>query len=319
MRYLNEKTLSEIGINWAELNDVIESAVKCLHQDQSVQPLKPYLRFKDVKNRIISMPAYLGGEFDVAGIKWIASFPDNIHKGKPRAHSVTILNSSDTGEPICIINTALLSILRTATVSRVVLNRYWNQRTIENPKIGIIGFGPIGQYHLKMAQDFFKDTQAEFLLYDLREIDQNLLEGMKNVTVVKSWEEAYDNADVFMTCTVSSERYINRKPKENSLHLNVSLRDYKPETLDYFKGGVVVDKWEEICRENTDIEMMHKKYGLQENDVQTLEDVVVHGSLGNVEDVSSIMFNPMGMSVFDIAIASYYYEKSNLVDCGISL
>lgn len=319
MKYLNEKTLSEIGINWVELNAVIEDAVTCLHRDQSVQPLKPYLRFKDIKNRIISMPAYLGGEFDVAGIKWIASFPDNISKGKPRAHSITILNSADTGEPICIINTALLSILRTATVSRVVLNRYWNVKKVENPTIGIIGFGPIGQYHLKMAQDFFKDTNAKFLLYDLRAIDTQLLEGINNVSIVETWEEAYDQADVFMTCTVSKERYINRKPKEHSLHLNVSLRDYQPETLDYFKEGVVVDKWEEICRENTDIEVMHKKLGLQENQVKTLEDVVVHDSLKDNAQNSSIMFNPMGMSVFDIAIANYYHKKSVEMTIGNDL
>jgi len=319
MKYLNQKTLSEIELNWGELNTVIESAIICLDQGESVQPIKPYLRFKDIKNRIISMPAYLGSNFNVAGIKWIASFPDNIDKGKPRAHSVTILNSADTGEPVCIINTALLSILRTTTVSRVVLNRYWKYRNIENPKIGIIGFGPIGQYHLKMSQDFFKDTNAEFFLYDIKEIKKSNLENSENITIVNSWQDAYDNADIFITCTVSKERYIDRKPKGSSLHLNISLRDYKPETITYFREGIIVDKWEEICRENTDIEMMHEKYNLQKHNVKTLVDVVVHNCLDGMVGKMPIMFNPMGMSIFDIATADYFHKKSTLVNIGLNI
>lgn len=46
------------------------------------------------------MPAFVGGEINASGIKWIASFPDNIHKGKKRANCVVILNSVQTGEPI---------------------------------------------------------------------------------------------------------------------------------------------------------------------------------------------------------------------------
>lgn len=319
MKYLNEKNILEIGVDWEKLTDSIEDAVVCLSEGKSSQPIKPYLRFKDPKNRIIAMPAYLGNEFDIAGIKWIASFPDNIHKQKPRAHSVTILNSSDTGEPLSIINTSLVSVLRTVAVSRLMVKYYAKAREIENPKIGIIGFGPIGRYHLDMTYDFFKDSNAQFYIYDIKDIDPELLKTYKNVTVVNSWAEAYDEADVFMTCTVSNDRYIDRKPKENSLHLNVSLRDYQPETLKYFGNGIIVDKWEEICRENTDIEVMHNKYGLQQEEVKTIEDIVVKDRFKEIEKESPVIFNPMGMSVFDMAVANHFYEESVEKNIGSDL
>ncbi len=50
------------------------------------------------------------------------------------------------------------------------------------------------------------------------------------------WEARYDDADVFVTCTVSPAAYIDRRPKPGSLQLNVSLRDYKPEVFDWVKA-----------------------------------------------------------------------------------
>ena len=319
MKYLDATSLLKIGIDWDSLTETVEEAVICLHEDKTVQPIKPYLRFKDPKNRIISMPAYLGNNFDVAGIKWIASFPDNINKNIPRAHSLTILNSADTGEPICIINTSLVSVIRTVSVSRLVLKHYQKHRNLEKVKIGITGFGPIGQYHFKMLQDFFKDVQSEFLLFDLKGIDNDLISEYDNVSIASNWEEAYHNADVFVTCTVSNDRYIDKAPKENSLHLNVSLRDYRPETIEYFKNGIIVDKWEEICRENTDIELMHKKFDLNKSDTKSIVDVVVSDSISTMIHRSPIMFNPMGMSIFDIAVAKVFYDKAMALGKGINL
>ncbi len=319
MKYLDATSLLKIGIDWDSLTETVEEAVICLHEDKTVQPIKPYLRFKDPKNRIISMPAYLGNNFDVAGIKWIASFPDNINKNIPRAHSLTILNSADTGEPICIINTSLVSVIRTVSVSRLVLKHYQKHRNLEKVKIGITGFGPIGQYHFKMLQDFFKDVQSEFLLFDLKGIDNDLISEYDNVSIASNWEEAYHDADVFVTCTVSNDRYIDKAPKENSLHLNVSLRDYRPETIEYFKNGIIVDKWEEICRENTDIELMHKKFDLNKSDTKSIVDVVVSDSISTMIHRSPIMFNPMGMSIFDIAVAKVFYDKAMALGKGINL
>ena len=72
MIYLNEKDILKIGINWEETVDAIEKAVKCLNNKDYAQPVKPYLRYREPVNRIIAMPAFVGGDVDLAGIKWIA-------------------------------------------------------------------------------------------------------------------------------------------------------------------------------------------------------------------------------------------------------
>ncbi|MDD5343017.1 MAG: 2,3-diaminopropionate biosynthesis protein SbnB [Smithella sp.] len=312
MLYLNEENLKSIGTNWSDTINVIEGAVVCLRNNNYSQPIKPYLRYGDLKNRIIAMPAYVGGSFNVAGIKWIASFPDNIKKGIARANSVVVLNNAGTGEPIAVINTALLSIIRTASVSGLMMKYYNKKRDLQNFNLGIIGFGPIGQYHLKMFMSLFGSEIKKVFLYDINGIDKKAIncEHEDKVTVVDSWEDAYSDSDVLITCTVSKDRYIDKKPKKGSLHLNVSLRDYKIDVFEHFKNAIIVDNWDEVCRENTDIEMMSKENGLKKSDVKDIGDVVCNNSLGVIESGQAVMFNPMGMGIFDIAIGKYYYDQA---------
>jgi ornithine cyclodeaminase len=304
----DEKSIHKIGIDWNKSVDLIEDAVRCLSTGDFSQPVKPYLRYRDPVNRIIAMPAFVGGDINMAGIKWISSFPGNIDKGIARAHSVVILNDADTGQPLGTINTPLLSIIRTAAVSGLVFKYFNKARNPRNLKVGMTGFGPIGQYHLNMCLQLFGDMIDNFRIYDIRPIDPSLITD-KRVEVVDSWEEAYLDADVFMTCTVSDAAYINKKPKPGSLHMNVSLRDYTVDVYEWFKEAMFVDDWEEVNREKTDIEMMHLEKGLQEKDTSSIVDMVVEEKFSKYSNEVPIMFNPMGMAVFDIAIGSHYYRE----------
>ncbi len=71
---------------------------------------------------------------------------------------------------------------------------------------------------------------------------------------------------------------------------------------------MIVDDWNEVCRENTDIENMHKQMGLQEEDTVTLTELVSDRLLSKINSDDVVMFNPMGMAVFDVAVAAYYYQ-----------
>lgn len=310
MIYLNEEHLRQIGINWKETIDVIEDSVKCLARNDYAQPIKPYLRYRDLKNRIIAMPAFLGGSINMSGIKWIASFPDNIKKKIPRAHSVTILNNADTGEPVGIINTALLSVIRTASVSGLMIQYFEKVRDLKKMKVGIVGFGPIGQYHLKMCTELLLNKIDKIYLFDITGIDESLIdEKIKGkINFCDSWQDAYDDADIFITCTVSKASYIDKKPKPESLHLNVSLRDYKTSVFECFKKAIIVDDWDEVCREKTDIEIMHLEKGLSKEQTFSICEVVMNNCNELIFKRNPILFNPMGMAVFDIAIATYYHN-----------
>lgn len=314
MLILDETDINKIGINWEDTLLVIEDAIYCIANGDYAQPVKPYLRYRNIRNRIIAMPAFVGGNINMAGIKWIASFPGNIENGLPRAHSVTILNDAETGQPVASINTVLLSIIRTASVSGLVIKHFFKNREVKNIKIGIIGFGPIGQYHLQMCRALFEENISNIYVYDIFDVTSsgNIID--QKVQIVNSWEEAYNDSDILITCTVSNAPYIDKQPKSGSIHLNVSLRDYKPEVYDWFKNAIIVDDWDEVCREKTDIEIMHLEKGLNKEGTKSIVDVVINNCFDNYDAQTSIMFNPMGMAVFDIAIGSYYFKKASVLD-----
>ncbi|RAP31091.1 2,3-diaminopropionate biosynthesis protein SbnB [Brevibacillus laterosporus] len=318
MRYLHEKDLLTIGMNWDETTSVIEEAVKCLHQNDFAQPIKPYLRYGQEQNRIIAMPAFVGGTINQAGIKWIASFPNNIQQGVPRAHSVTILNNADNGVPEAVVNTALLSVIRTASVSGMIIKHYDRVRNLKDITVGIIGWGPIGQYHFKMVTALLGDRIKNIYLFDLRPIDSQTIDSSfkDKVIIAKSWEEAYKNSDIFMTCTVSKAPYIDVKPKTGALLLNVSLRDFTTDIYPHVKDSIIVDSWEEVCRENTDIESMHLQCGLQKENTQSIINVVCDDAMNNYREDQAIMFNPMGMAVFDISMGHYFLRKAEELKVG---
>lgn len=321
MRYLNGADITILGTNWLEAIDVIEKCTALCRENEFSQPVKPYLRYNDPRNRIIAMPAYVGGDFAAAGIKWIASFPGNKIKAMPRAHSVLILNDASTGKPRAVFNTAILSGIRTAAVSGSVIRRYLSEASLTGQPFnaGIIGLGQIGQLHLEMLFSLFGSQVRTALVYDSSpDVILKLPAGLRDrITVCSDWETVFDLSDVFITCTVAEKRYINREPRRPSLHLNVSLRDYYPSFLKHV-DVMLVDSWAEVCRENTDIEAMHKEYGLAETDVRTMADFLSaeHEPIGSEKVV---MFNPMGMAVFDIAVGSYFLDRALRQNVGTDL
>ncbi|MDF2837812.1 MAG: ornithine cyclodeaminase [Paenibacillus sp.] len=367
MLYLGEEHLRAIGESWRDWVDRIKLAVRIMDQGDYAQPLKPYLRYGDPANRIIAMPAYIGGSVGTAGLKWIASFPGNRKLGLPRAHSVTILNDAHTGAPKAIVNTPLVSAVRTAAVSGLMLREWLGRRLLDQTRedtevglrIGIIGHGPIGRMHQSMCQSLFGEHIDHIMLYDIQGIKSRSIESCPHrdentrdedigggaqdgarqvpcqggpssaqrkrsrhaavpIRVAGSWQELYRSCNVIITCTVSPERYIDIPPAPGTLLLDVSLRDYGLEALRGIRS-VVVDDWTEVCRENTDIELLHREAGLTEDRTATLRDIVCRDAMARFPSREPLLFCPMGMASFDVAIADWYVSQAEVLGIGIRL
>lgn len=66
--------------------------------------------------RFMSMPAYLGGRFHLAGEKWYGSNGRNAEKGLPRSILMVTLNDVETGQPLAYMSANLLSAMRTGAM-----------------------------------------------------------------------------------------------------------------------------------------------------------------------------------------------------------
>ncbi len=113
--------------------------------------------------RFVAMPGYLGGRFDVCGLKWYGSNQANPKKGLPRSVLTVQLNDKDTGEPLCLMSANLLSSARTGGVPAVA-SRYLARR--DSSVAAALGCGPINRACVKAIATQLPSLKKLFC-YDL--------------------------------------------------------------------------------------------------------------------------------------------------------
>ncbi|MCF1502412.1 tyramine oxidase subunit B [Afifella sp. H1R] len=88
--------------------------------------------------RFMAMPAYLGGNFCTAGVKWYGSNIANRDKDLPRSILMFTLNDADTGAPLAYMSANLLSAYRTGAVPGVGARHLARK---DSKIVGILGPG----------------------------------------------------------------------------------------------------------------------------------------------------------------------------------
>ena len=293
-----------------------------LHGDnQSHNPPSYFLRFPHKSNsRIIALPSYLGEGFNVAGIKWISSFPDNIKKGFQRASAVFILNDAETGYPLACMESSYISAIRTA-VSAVLAGELLHKNDIKARKLAIIGTGFIA----KTILDIFVERNwdfSEIYLFDKNEQDairfkNDESNAGQNIIVETDINNALTKADTVVFATTALEPYLN-DPKvfsHSPVVLHVSLRDLSPEVI--LNGTNFVDDIEHVLNANTSVDLASQKVGNHDFINGTIIDLIKGNTDIGVN--KPLIFSPMGMGILDLALASFIYDKARDEGIGISI
>ena len=68
------------------------------------EPEFPHMPKNAPDRRFMAMPAYVGGKFDVAGMKWYGSNVKNREKELPRSILMVMLNDKETGAPLSLMS-----------------------------------------------------------------------------------------------------------------------------------------------------------------------------------------------------------------------
>ncbi len=105
----------------------------------------PHMPKPTADRRFMAMPAYLGGSFRTAGVKWYGSNIENRDKGLPRSILMFVLNDVDTGAPLAFMSANLLSAYRTGAVPGVGARHLARK---DSRVVGILGPGVMAKTSL---------------------------------------------------------------------------------------------------------------------------------------------------------------------------
>ena len=292
--------------------------------------------------RFMAMPAYLGGRYQMAGMKWYGSNVDNKKKGLPRSILMMMLNDKDTGAPLALMSANLVSAYRTGGIPGVGA-KYLAKKDAK--VVSIIGPGVMGKTSLaafvsvcpqvdtvkiKGRSQRSMDAFVKFVKEELPQI--------KHIEICDTVEEAVRDSDIISFTTtvrddVSSFPYISGDwIKKGALISMPSAARFDDEFLAGCKlvvdNSKLYEAWEEeypyptypqvqiIGTKFTDLKHDGK---IKAEDIIDITDIIEKRRPGRESDDEIIVYSVGGMPVEDIAWGGTVYRNAVKMGIGIKL
>ena len=295
--------------------ELVEATYRLHGAGDSVNPPSYFLRFPDrPTSRIIALPASIGGDVRVDGLKWISSFPENVAAGIPRASAVLILNDPDTGYPFACLESSIISATRTAASAALAadwLTRGRHQGS-RPARVGFFGTGLIARY----IHTFLTGTGWTFDEIGVHDLSAEHAAGFRGylekagpgrITVYEDAEQLIRSSDLVVFATIAGEPHVSDVSwfEHNPVVLHVSLRDLAPEIL--LASMNLVDDVEHCLKANTSPHLAEQLTGSRDFLAGTLADVMA-GRV-TVPAGRPVVFSPFGLGVLDLAVGKYVYDE----------
>ncbi len=292
--------------------ELVEATYRLHGAGDTVNPPSYFLRFPDrPDSRIIALPASLGGENPVDGLKWISSFPRNVAAGIPRASAVLILNDHDTGYPIACLESSIISATRTAASAALAADRLTRHRS-RPTRVGYIGTGLIARY----VHGYLGATGWTFDRIGVHDLSADSADGFQGhlrrsdtlaeIIRYKDAEGLVRDSDLIVFATVAGEPHIDDPGwfDHHPVVLHVSLRDLAPEVL--LDAVNIVDDVEHCLKANTSPHLVEQATGNRDFLGGTLYDVMT-GEVPIPAD-RTVVFSPFGLGVLDLAVGQFVHQ-----------
>ena len=306
----------------AEVMAAVAAAYVAHGRGQTALPHSMFLRFPDDDvNRIIALPAYLGGGQPVAGMKWIASFPGNLARGLERASAVLILNSCETGRPTAILESSIISARRTAASAALAARALFPAGP--PAAAGLIGTGVINFEVARFLRAALPGLDR-FVLYDHDAARAGRFGARLRREFGADFEVAPAGEAVLAGCALISFATTAGKPhtglaacRPGAAVLHVSLRDITAEAI--LGADNVVDDADHVSRAQTSIHLAEQATGGRDFIRCSLADVLDGRAPARRDASSVVVFSPFGLGILDLAVGQLVCDLARAAGRGLAL
>lgn len=294
--------------------DVIRRAYLGHDEGKAVVPHSSFLRMPDAPTaRIIALPAHLAAPWHVSGIKWIASYPENVERGLPRASAVLVLNRADNGYPYALLEASVISAARTAASAALAAFEL-RGRSRRVRALGFVGTGLIARWvrRFLLGTGFEVD---EIHVHDLSAASARAfadeLAGLApsaRVHVAPDADRVLSACEMTVLATVAPRPYVHDPAVlgHAPVVLNLSLRDLAPELL--LAAQNFVDDVDHVLRAETSPHLAQQASGHTDFITGTLADLL--RGRAAADPSRPVIFSPFGLGMLDLALGSHVFERA---------
>lgn len=295
----------------------ILAAVRLAYQihakGDSCLPHSSFVRFpNNEKDRIIALPAYVGGEIETAGIKWIASFPGNLALGMERASATLILNSTQTGHTKAIMESSIISAKRTAASAAIGAEQLKGYQKLTT--LGLIGTGLINFEIVRFLLNTCPEIETVLVCDLSRERAEQFKRKCQELSDRLSIEIVAESSTVLKKSSVISFATTATKPhiydlsqcQPHAVILHISLRDLSPEII--LAADNIVDDIDHASRAQTSVHLAELASGNRDFIRTTIGDILNGNAPARSNDNQLSIYSPFGLGVLDLALGQLAYK-----------
>ncbi|WP_406721587.1 hypothetical protein RPE78_06730 [Thioclava litoralis] len=295
-----EDIASILASSRGQIIDVVAETYDAFYHQEAINPDTYSLRFPQKANsRINALPSYIGRDIDLAGLKWVASFPDNVARNRQRASALIVVNSFETGYPLAVLDGTAISSARTVASAALAARRLVPSR--ETDELTFYGAGVINRDLLAYLQAdgwrFDHVTICDPVSASAEAFSQHCtLRGM-SAQIGEAPRRCDSGLMAFATSAL--EPWYDHPFHADQTVLHMSLRDVVPERL---KAPVfnVVDDVNHALKANTSLHLLQQMQGHVEN-VANFAAIAP----GARRPEGPVVVSAFGMGILDLAVAHF--------------
>ncbi len=311
MIYLTETDI----LNAATIDEMlgaIEASLRIYEKKEFHMPQRLHVDHED--DVLLLMPCFTRDYF---GTKVITLFPGNPSKNVPVLNGIMVLNDSQTGMPLALLNGPALTAVRTAAVGAVSIRHLAPDNA---HAVGIIGAGVQGFYQARAACSAGRITDV--FIYDLypekaSALKDKLLAAIPDVNFhhAARVEDLLEHTQVVITATTSSNPVLPEKKELLAGRHFVGIGSYKPDVREFPRAlygllkTVYIDT-EHALEESGDIIVPLHNGWLRRDQIMTLGRFLIDNESESHVRQETTFFKSVGMALFDVCAATLIYEKA---------